>query len=55
VSGVGEGQIASSDMLARVTSLPVTMEYPALITRPKEIDDFALRPGMSGTATVYAR
>jgi RND family efflux transporter MFP subunit len=54
VSGVGEGQIASSGMLARVSSLPMTMEYPALIRRPKEIDDFALRPGMSGTATVYA-
>jgi RND family efflux transporter MFP subunit len=54
VSGVGEGQIASSGTLARVTSLPMTTEYPALIKRPTEIDSSALRPGMSGTATVYA-
>jgi multidrug resistance efflux pump len=54
VSGVGEGQIASSGTLARVTSLPMTTEYPALIKRPKEIDSFTLRPGMSGTATIYA-
>lgn len=54
VSGVGEGQIGSSGMLARVTSLPMTMEYPALIGRPNDIDALALRPGMSGTATVYA-
>jgi multidrug resistance efflux pump len=54
MSGIGEGQIASSGMLARVTSLPITSEYPALINRPTEIDTSALRPGMSGTATVYA-
>ena len=54
VTGVGEGQIASSGTLARVTSLPMTAEYPALINRPKEIDLSSLRPGMSGTATVYA-
>jgi hypothetical protein len=54
VSGVGEGQIASSGTLARVTALPMTTEYPALIERPKDIEPSALRPGMSGTATVYA-
>lgn len=54
VSGVGEGQIASSGTLARVTALPMTAEYPALINQPEEIDASALRPGMSGTATVYA-
>ena len=54
VGGVGEGQIASSGTLARVTSLPITTEYPALINRPQEVDAFTLRPGMSGTATVYA-
>jgi hypothetical protein len=32
----------------------MTAEYPALIDRPSEIDSAALRPGMSGTATVYA-
>lgn len=54
LSGVGEGQIASSGMLTRVTSLAMTTEYAALIIRPEDIDAFALRPGMSGTATVYA-
>ncbi len=54
VSGVAEGQIASSGMLAKVTSLPMTTDYPALINRPKELDPSTLRPGMSGTATVYA-
>jgi multidrug resistance efflux pump len=54
VSGVGEGQIASSGALARITSFPMTAEYPALISRPAEIDASMLRPGMSGTATVYA-
>jgi multidrug resistance efflux pump len=54
VSGVGEGQITTSGTLARVTSLPMTSEYPALINRPKDIDYSALRPGISGTATVYA-
>ena len=54
VTGVGEGQIASTGTLARVTSLPMTTEYPAVIERPKGIEPTALRPGMSGTATVYA-
>lgn len=54
VSGVGEGQIASSGTLAPITALPMTTEYPALINRPKEMDSAALRPGMSGTATAYA-
>ena len=54
VSGIGEGQIASSGALARITSFPMTAEYPALINRPREIDLTTLRPGISGTATVYA-
>jgi RND family efflux transporter MFP subunit len=53
-SGIGEGQITSSGTLVRVTSLPMTAEYPAVIDRPKDIEPTALRPGMSGTATVYA-
>jgi RND family efflux transporter MFP subunit len=54
VSGIGEGQIASSGTLARITSHPFTAEFPALINRPNDIDSSALRPGISGTATVYA-
>ena len=54
VSGVGEGQIASSGILILTTSLPMTTEYPALINTPGDMDPAALRPGMSGTATAYA-
>jgi hypothetical protein len=32
----------------------MTSEYPALIERPQDIEPSTLRPGMSGTATVYA-
>jgi hypothetical protein len=32
----------------------MTAEYPAVIERPTDIEPSALRPGMSGTATVYA-
>jgi hypothetical protein len=51
-----EAQLKFQDLrlFARVTSLPMTTEYPALINRPKDINASALRPGMSGTATVYA-
>jgi RND family efflux transporter MFP subunit len=54
LSGVGEGQLASSGILTRITSFAMTGEYPALINPPKDIDPSALRLGMSGTATVYA-
>jgi hypothetical protein len=54
LSGVGEGQVASSGILTRITSFAMTTEYPAIINQPKDIDPSALRPGMSGTATVYA-
>jgi multidrug resistance efflux pump len=54
VIGVGEGQIAASGTLAQVTLLPMTSQYPALIERPRDIETSALRPGMSGTVTVYA-
>jgi multidrug resistance efflux pump len=54
LSGVGEGQVATTGILTRITSFAMTGEYPALINRPKDIDPSALRPGMSGTATVYA-
>jgi RND family efflux transporter MFP subunit len=54
VSGVGEGQLTTSGTLTRITSTRMTDEYPAMILIPKDIDRSALRPGMSGTATVYA-
>ena len=34
VRGVGEGQVAASGTLARVSSLPMTMEYPVQINIP---------------------
>ena len=54
LSGIGEGQVATAGILTRITSFAMTGEYPALIKQPKDIDPSALRPGMSGTATVYA-
>ena len=54
VGAVGEGQIAASGALARVSALPMTAEYPVLINIPKGIEASTLRPGISGTATVYA-
>jgi hypothetical protein len=32
----------------------MTAEYPALINWPAELDASTLRPGIAGTATVYA-
>ena len=32
----------------------MTAEYPVVIERPGDIEPSALRPGMSGTAIVYA-
>ena len=52
--GVGEGQFAASGSLARVSSVGLTMEYPARITMPKDLDPAALRLGMAGQATVFS-
>ncbi len=54
VSGVGEGQVLAGGNLTKVTGLAMTTEYPALLNKPDDLDKAALRPGMSGTATVYA-
>jgi multidrug resistance efflux pump len=54
IRGVGEGQIAASGTLARLTSAPITLEYPVQIALPKGLDPASLRLGMSGTATVFA-
>jgi hypothetical protein len=40
--------------LARITTLPVAAEYPVKLWRPKDLDPSFLRPGVSGTAIVYA-
>jgi RND family efflux transporter MFP subunit len=54
VGAIGEGQIASSGTLARITSSSMTSEYPVNINHPPDLDPALLRPGLSGTATVYA-
>jgi multidrug resistance efflux pump len=52
--GVGEGQIAVSGMLAKVTSIGGAKTYPAVISIPSDIDRQQLRLGMPGTAWVFA-
>jgi multidrug resistance efflux pump len=52
--GVGQGQVATSGMLARVGSVGGTRAYPAEISVPKDIERSDLRVGMPGTATVFA-
>jgi multidrug resistance efflux pump len=52
--GIGEGQIAVSGTLARVTALGGTSAYPAEISIPERADRAMLRLGTSGTATVFA-
>jgi multidrug resistance efflux pump len=53
-SGVGQGQVAVSGMLARAGSIGGAAAYPAEISIPDDIDQAAMRLGMSGTATVFA-
>lgn len=52
--GVGQGEIAVSGTLARVGSIGGTSAYPAVIAVPPDAPRNALRPGTSGTATVFA-
>jgi multidrug resistance efflux pump len=53
-SGVGQGQVAVSGMLARAGSIGGAATYPAEISIPDDIDQAGMRLGMSGTATVFA-
>jgi multidrug resistance efflux pump len=52
--GVGEGQVRSSGMLARVGSVGGARAYPAELSIPRDIGRSELRVGMPGTATVFA-
>jgi len=54
VRGVGEGQVAASGTLARVTALPMTTEYPITIVMPPDLDPTMLRLGTAGVGTVFA-
>jgi multidrug resistance efflux pump len=52
--GVGQGQIAVSGILARAESIGTSVDYPALINVPADMDRNMLRLGMVGTATVIS-
>jgi len=52
--GVGQGQVATSGMLARVGSVGGANAFPAEISLPQDMDRSRLRLGMPGTATVFA-
>jgi multidrug resistance efflux pump len=52
--GVGEGQIAVSGNLTRVSQIGLTGDYPARIAPPPGLDPDLLRLGMAGSATVIS-
>lgn len=52
--GVGQGQIATSGVLAKSGSLRGADSYPATISIPEGIHRSELRLGMPGTATAFA-
>lgn len=52
--GIGQGQIATSGMLARAGSIGGAKAYPASIAIPHDFDRSKLRLGMPGSATVFA-
>ena len=52
--GVGEGQIAVSGTLARVTSIGGAKVYPVVISIPGDIDTGRLKLGMPGKAWIFA-
>jgi len=52
--GVGEGQIALSGSLVRLSQISMTGDYPARIAIPADLDRDLLRLGMVGSATVIS-
>jgi multidrug resistance efflux pump len=54
VQGIGQGQIAVSGILARAESIGTSMDHPALINIPADMDPHMLRLGMVGSATVIS-
>jgi multidrug resistance efflux pump len=52
--GVGQGQIATSGMLARTNAIGGATVFPAAISIPDEMSRDSLRLGMSGNATAFA-
>lgn len=52
--GVGQGQVATSGVLARTNAIGGTSSFPAELSIPDALDRSILRLGMSGNATVFA-
>ena len=52
--GVGQGQIATSGVLARTTAIGGATNYPAEITIPEGLDPSILKLGMSGSVTAFS-
>jgi multidrug resistance efflux pump len=52
--GVGQGQIATSGMIARTNAIGGATTFPAAISIPDEMSRDSLRLGMSGNATAFA-
>ena len=53
--GVGQGQAAVSDTLARSGSIAGAKAYPARISIPEDLNQARLRVGMPGNATAFAK
>jgi multidrug resistance efflux pump len=51
---VGEGQFAASGAIPHVSQIGLTDDYAVRIGKPKDLERSAMRPGMSGTATVFS-
>jgi multidrug resistance efflux pump len=52
--GIGQGQVATSGMLAKSGAIGGARAYPAVISIPKDIERNKLRLGMPGSATVFS-
>jgi multidrug resistance efflux pump len=52
--GVGQGQVATSGVLAKSGAVSGVKAYPARISIPDDFDRAQLRLGMPGTATVFS-
>jgi multidrug resistance efflux pump len=52
--GIGQGQVATSGMIARTNAIGGATVFPATISIPDEMSRDSLRLGMSGNATAFA-
>jgi multidrug resistance efflux pump len=51
---IGQGQIATSGMLAKTSAIGGAKTFPALISIPEDMSHDSLRLGMSGSATAFS-